>query len=107
MTPAEKMRLYRRRRKGARVVAPVEVRDVDCSEALIDAGWLPEGSDADREAIGRALGLLFAHLIGPGGPGLPRVTGNAAPRQNLRQTAHAVPKDTRPPRRGPCHANHC
>jgi hypothetical protein len=58
-TPAERMRLFRRRRKFRRQVVKVEVdpREV---EALIDRGYLPPKDRDDLEALAAAVTACFS-----------------------------------------------
>jgi hypothetical protein len=58
-TPAERMRLFRRRRKFQWLVVTVEVdpREVD---ALIDRGYLEPKDRGDREALAAAVTAFFS-----------------------------------------------
>ena len=64
-TPAERMRLFRRRRKFQRQVVTVEVdpREVD---ALIDRGYLEPKDRDDLVALAAAVNACFSdHLVTP------------------------------------------
>ena len=61
-TPAERMRLFRRRRKFRRQVVKVEVdpREVD---ALIDRGYIDPKDRDDLEALGAAVTAFFSDAL--------------------------------------------
>lgn len=54
MTPAERSRRYRGRKRAGEMVVRVQLAREDI-DALIDAGLLPAWSDDDREAVEAAL----------------------------------------------------
>jgi hypothetical protein len=61
-TPAERMRLFRRRRKFRRQVVTVEVdpREID---ALIDRGYLEPNDRHDLEALAAAVTTFFSDAL--------------------------------------------
>jgi hypothetical protein len=58
-TPAERMRLFRRRRKFRRQVVKVEV-DPEEVDALIDRGYLQPKDRDDHEALAAAVNEYFS-----------------------------------------------
>jgi hypothetical protein len=60
-TPAERMRLFRKRRKFRRRVAKVEVDPAEI-DALIQRGYLDPSDRDDLEALGAAVSVLFGRL---------------------------------------------
>jgi hypothetical protein len=61
-TPAERMRLFRRRRKFRRQVVKVEV-DPGEVDALIDRGYLQPKDRDDREALAAAVNEYFSDAL--------------------------------------------
>jgi hypothetical protein len=61
-TPAERMRLFRRRRKFRRQVVKVEV-DPGEVDALIDRGYLQPKDRDDREALAAAVNEYFPDAL--------------------------------------------
>jgi hypothetical protein len=61
-TPAERMRLFRRRRKFRRQVVKVEV-DPGEVEALIDRGYLPPKDRDDLEVLAAAVTAFFSDAL--------------------------------------------
>ena len=61
-TPAERMRLFRRRRKYRRQVVKVEV-DPGEVDALIDRGYLQPKDRDDREVLAAAVTACFSDAL--------------------------------------------
>jgi hypothetical protein len=61
-TPAERMRLFRRRRKFRRQVVKVEV-DPGEVDALIDRGYLPPKNRDDLEVLAAAVTAFFSDTL--------------------------------------------
>jgi hypothetical protein len=61
--PAERMRLYRNRKRGGLRVVPLQVRESE-RKALVRMGLLAEGTREDRDAIAEAIYRFFdKHLV--------------------------------------------
>jgi hypothetical protein len=61
-TPAERMRLFRKRRKFRRRVAKVEVDPAEI-DALIRRGYLDPSDRDDLEALGAAVTACFSDAL--------------------------------------------
>jgi hypothetical protein len=61
-TPAERMRLFRKRRKFRRRVAKVEVDPAEI-DALIQRGYLDPSDRDDLEALGAAVTACFSDAL--------------------------------------------
>jgi hypothetical protein len=61
-TPAERMRLFRRRRKFRRQVVKVEI-DPGEVDALIDRGYLPPKDRDNLEALAAAVTAFFSDAL--------------------------------------------
>ena len=61
-TPAERMRLFRRRRKFGRQVVTVEV-DPGEVDVLIDRGYLEPKDREDRDALAGAVTAFFSDAL--------------------------------------------
>ncbi len=62
MTPAERQRLYRARRRRGEVVTPPLAVPAISIETLIDAGFLPAWDAGDPAAVARAIDALLRNL---------------------------------------------
>jgi hypothetical protein len=60
---AARMRAYRARRKAGLISLPVDVPEIDTTEALIEADLLPRAAAEDRAALAAALGELIRRLV--------------------------------------------
>ena len=61
-TPAERMRLFRKRRKFRRRIAKVEVDPAEI-DALIQRGYLDPSDRDDLEALGAAVTACFSDAL--------------------------------------------
>jgi hypothetical protein len=57
----EKQRRYEARQKNGVALFPVPLSAAEI-DVLIELHWLPEGGEADREAVGAAVAALIASL---------------------------------------------
>jgi hypothetical protein len=56
------MRLYRERGRSGQIPVVVSIDEINWTEALAEAGFLP-ASDPDKKAIGEALSVMLDRLL--------------------------------------------